>query len=877
MNGYGPTEGTTFTTTYVCIKDKLSFVPIGMPISNTYIYVLNHALIPLPIGAIGELYIGGAGLARGYLNRPDLTKERFIVNPFQSESDKAQGKNARLYKTGDLVRYLPDGNIEYIGRNDFQVKIRGFRIELGEIESALSSYIGVKQSVVLAKEHTTSDNQQLSKYLVGYYVADSRLNHDEILAYLAGKLPEYMIPSILVYLDQLPLTINGKLDRHALPDPEFTTGHYVAPRTELESKICAIYAEVLGLAVDKVGVNDDFFRLGGNSILAIRLVGQLTKVLALNISIAMLFRYKTIASLMQNILEQEEIIIPEVVAKDNKYVLSFAQERLWFIEKYEGGSNAYNIPMLFKLGTRVAPGILESSICSIVKRHKILSSLVKTDSDGVGYQLVEDIDKRSISIAHKKLSSMVALNKAIQVQVNYIYQLDEEYPIRVSFYGVGEEVYLCIVVHHIAFDGWSVDIFLKELLAYYNYHCSVQLGKPAIVDLPYLKIQYKDFALWQRSYLSGNRLQSYLDYWKSKLAGYETLNLPLDKQRPAMIDYHGSDVYFKLDYETSVKLRELAKELSVSLYSVLLSGFYLLLRAYSNQNDIVIGTAFANRNYTAITDLIGFFVNSLVLRQEVDANISIESFIKAVGEEVILAQLHQDLPFEKLVEELKVVKDPSRHPIFQVMFSLQNFGGEVNGIHELVEPCSLGSSYEVAKFDLSVFLNDDQDEINGSFNYATSLFNVDTIKRLVNTYTILLEQLAELIKNKKVSLVKIKELSYVGKADYKKLVYAWNETDVVYPEDKTIHELFGEQAKKTPNKIALIYEDVELSYKELHERSNQLANYIRGEYKVKPDDLIALCLDRSEYMLISILAVLKAGGAYVPMDPGIQKNELVIC
>ncbi|NEJ82878.1 AMP-binding protein, partial [Rhizobium leguminosarum] len=679
---------------------------IGKPIPDLKAYVLDEYLKPLPIGIIGELYVGGAGLARGYLNRPELTRERFIVNPFQTEQEKQDkcyeenGHNARLYKTGDLVRWLADGNLEYIGRNDFQIKIRGYRIELGELESVLLSYAGIKQAIVLAKEHKSieTDDSSRGKYLVGYYVSDNQLDEVALLSYLQSKLPEYMVPSALVHIEKLPLTINGKLDRKALPDPAFTNSdHYVAPRNELERKLCQIWADVVGLPVEKVGTSDDFFRLGGNSILAIKLVSRLSKELNKRIHVATIFKHTTVSKLLHYLKynEAEAVVIEKItVVKPADQRLSFAQERLWFIEKYEEGTSAYNIPMVYRLSRTCEIDLLERSIRAIVDRHEILRTVIKEDKEGTGYQVVLADTELLLNIPKVTVASQKQLDEELKKEANHIFNLATDYPIRICIYELSVvarnvEYYISIVVHHIAFDGWSVDIFLKELQTYYQYYYQQSRENEVVLNLPALTIQYKDFALWQRNYLSGARLDKQLSYWKNKLSGYESLNLLTDKARPSQIDYRGADIYFELDKATSIALRALAKQLKVSLYSVLLSGYYLMLRSYSNQNDIVVGTPIANRHYSQIEDLLGFFVNSLALRMQIEPTVRVKEFIEQVGAEVVEAQLYQDLPFEKLVEELKVAKDTSRHPLFQVMFSVQSFGGNVKSVTSEKEEHSL--------------------------------------------------------------------------------------------------------------------------------------------------------------------------------------------
>ena len=902
INLYGPTETTiwSLSKSYSYIKDtNLLYVTLGKPFNNEKVYVLDKNLAPLPIGTIGELYIGGIGLARGYLNRADLTAELFIANPFQTKEENRKNKNTRLYKTGDLVRWLPDGNIEYIGRNDFQVKIRGYRIELGEIENALLSYEGIKQSVVLSKEYINTEATIENKSLIGYYVADNQLNNDNILNYLFSKLPEYMVPNILVYLEKMPLTINGKLDRKALPQSEFAnSGTYIAPSNEIENKMCQIWMEVLGLSEDKIGTQDDFFRLGSNSIMAIRLLNKLNKELNINISISDIFKHSTIRKLTHYLKYRTEVnvvIDKAITIKPEEQSLSFAQERLWFIERYEGGSNAYNIPIVFRLSNSIALNILENSIKSIVNRHGILRTIIREDIEGNSYQLILDDTKYPLEITRINVINQLQLDQELEKQVNHIYNLNNEYPIKICLYELTNtedhaEYYLSIVIHHIAFDGWSMDIFLAELQEYYNYYLNLSQNIVTTLNLPNLTIQYKDFALWQKSYLNGTRLEKQLNYWKDKLSGYETLNLITDKLRPNQTNYTGHDVYFELDENISNALRDLAKELKVSLYSLLLSGYYLMLRSYSNQDDIAVGTPIANRHYNQIENLIGFFINSLVLRVKIDLKASIIDFIKFIGNEVIEGQLNQDLPFEKLVEELNIIKDTGRHPIFQVMFGVQSFGNILSllgkqGIaqaekklmnlssllEEYVPPKNI---YNIAQFDISTVIDDSKTKLKGRFNYAVSLYEEETISRFIESYTEILKQFVDLVNNKKKQEQSLSSLYYLSGKQYEKVIHQWNSTEQEYSKFKTIQQLFEEQVKESPDSIAVIYIKKRLTYRQLNERANQLAHYLKQNYNITPDTLIALCLDRSEHMLIAILAILKAGGAYVPIDPSYPEERI---
>lgn len=561
--------------------------------------------------------------------------------------------------------------------------------------------------------------------------------------------------------------------------------------------------------------------------------------------------------------------------------LSYAQERLWFIEKYEGGSNAYNISKVFKLSNSIRFDLLEKSLISIIKRHEILRTVIKEDDEGNGYQ--ETLDE-SIPFQIRKitLNNGLNLDAELQKEIDYIYDLSKEYPIRAAFYTSAEEHYLSIVIHHIAFDGWSMDVLLREIQLFYHYFLIQEEGKDEHLPIPNLSIQYKDFALWQRNYLSGKKLEMQLKYWTDQLSGHERLNLLTDKPRPSKINYAGSSIVFEIDLKTSKELRALAKELSISLYTVLLSAYYLMLQAYSNQNDIIIGSPISNRHIGQVENLIGFFVNVLPLRMVIDPEASIKQYVQAVGEVVISAQVQQDLPFEKLVSELNLEKDTSQHPISQVMFGLESFGmnNNLTAAQKIkhsslqLEPYLGNIEDKIAKLDLSMFIDDSDSNLIGSLNYATSLFNEASIKGYIETYLHILAQLASFAKQPEQQNTWVKNIKYINAESFQRIIYQWNATKQNHLENKTIHELFEEQAAKTPNNIAIVFEKRQLTYNDLNIRANQLANYIRNNFDIKANSLIALCIDRNEHMLVAILAVLKVGGAYVPIDPDYPEERI---
>ncbi len=753
INEYGPTE--TCITALLSINEN----HIGKPIANTTVYVLDTNLNPVPINVTGELYIGGAGLARGYLNLPELTDECFIVNPFQTENEKL---NNRLYKTGDQVCYLPDGNIKYIGRNDFQVKINGYRIELGEIESKLASYPEVKQAVVLAPKN----QENIAQYLVGYYTSDQPLDESTIITYLNSQLPAYMVPTVLVWIDKLPITRNGKLDRKALPIPLLSdVSHYVPPRNDLERKICETYAKVLNLPVEQVGIQDDFFRLGGNSIIVVKLINRLNHPdigLKKTLGIADIFNHRTIQKLIDHLSIQannEVIVIPKIHYSeaqiknglDKIAPLSFGQERLWLIDRFRKSANAYNVPFLKQLSPRIDISLLKEALKALIARHEVLHSLIKIDSAGNGYQEVIDLNFLPLLIRDHKFSIKAEMDEFITNEVNHIFNLDKEYAIRLHILedsATGNKHFL-MVAHHIAIDGWSLDIFKRDLQTFYDYYLALQDDRKhhrnlAQLNIPDLDIQFRDYSIWERNYLSQEKLAPHIQYWRKKLADYEELNLPLDNPRPSQFTYDGGGIPFNLDQETTRKLKNLSKKQDVSLYNILVAGLNLSLRSFCNQDDIVIGTNIANRHYQQIENLIGCIVNIVPLRSQINPNITLASYLKEVSQTVIEAQAHQHLPFEKLCSALNIPREKNRHPLFQVVFAMQSFYSHPSDTkNELFLPTNLPLNYTPARVDIALLINDSGLEISGIFWFYKIIFEQETIRKLIETFQFILKQLAD--------------------------------------------------------------------------------------------------------------------------------------
>ncbi|QSV52967.1 MAG: amino acid adenylation domain-containing protein [Dolichospermum sp. UKL201] len=857
FNAYGPTEASVCTTIAKCtpIDQK---VTIGRPIANAQVYILDQNLKPLPIGVPGELHISGVGLARGYLNRPELTAEKFITNPFT----KSKGRE-RLYKTGDLARYLPDGNIEYLGRIDNQVKIRGFRIELGEIEAALSQHEDVQTSVVIIREDSPGD-----KRLVAYIVPQTeiKLESSELRSFLKNKLPEYMIPNAFVFLEVLPLTPNGKVDRRALPTPDIQSeliDKYVAPRTATEEILAQIWAQVL--KVDLVGINDNFFILGGHSLLATQLVSRIRSSFKVELPLRSFFATPTVVELGQSIqqLQQEdlELTSPPILARveNVQLPLSYSQQRLWFLDQLEESSAIYNIPVGLRVQGKVNIAALEQSLQAIIARHEALrTNFITVDGETVQIIHAEIAWKLSVVNLQDLPTNEIELTaqQLVEKQTIQPFDLANESLITATLLLLSEtENILIVCMHHIVSDGWSIGIFVKELTALYNAYAQ---GQPT--PLAPLEIQYADFALWQRNWLQGDVLQRQLSYWQQQLQDAPALlALPTDRPRPAIQTFNGAHIEFALSSELTTKLTKLSQEQGVTLFMTLLAAYDTLLYRYTGTEDILVGTPIANRDRSEIEGLIGFFVNTLVMRTHVSGNPSFCELMTRVRDIAMEAYTHQHLPFEILVEALQPERDLSHNPLFQVMFILQNAPMSDLDLTGL-SVTSLPIENAISKFDLTLSMENTANGLVGVWEYNTDLFDSQTIERMTGHFVTLLVAVVENPQQQ------ISQLPILTTFEQQQLLVEWNNTQAKYPHDKCIHELFEEQVKRTPDAVAVVFEAKQLTYNELNTRANQLAQYLQS-LGVGADVLVGICVERSLEMVIGLLGILKAGGAYVPLDP----------
>jgi amino acid adenylation domain-containing protein len=842
-------------------------VPIGKPIHNTRIYLLDPHGAPVPLGVTGELYIGGAGVARGYLNRPELTAERFIDSPFVAGD--------RLYRTGDLARYLPDGNIEYLGRTDHQVKIRGFRIELGEIEACLLRDPSLAQAVVIAREDRPGNRQLVAYVVPASGVAVDAVDVETLRQTLGQQLPDYMVPAAIVCLERLPLTPNGKLDRRELPVPDFAMSISRDPRTPQEEILAGLFAEVLGL--ERVGVDDSFFNLGGHSLLATRLISRIRSTLQVEIAIPTLFHAPTVAQLAQR-LDGGGVARARLQAlpRPSRVPLSFSQQRLWFLHQFEGASPTYNIPVALRLRGMVNKAALQAALLDVVVRHESLRT-VFNEEHGDPYQRVIAAD--AVDLANRialicQDVDATSLQAAIDAAAGYAFDICGELPIRANLFALGaDESVLLLLVHHIASDGASLAPLARDLSLAYTARCLSQA--PDWLPLP---VQYADFSLWQRVLLgvesdAQSTVSRQIDYWKHALVGLpELISLPADFPRPVQASHRGAALELVIDAQRHAALVTLAREGHASLFMVLHAAVALLLSRLGAGADIVLGTPVAGRSDEALDDLIGFFVNILVLRTDVSGNPTFRDLLKRVCDTNLQAYAHQDLPFERLVDIVSPTRSTAHHPLFQVMLVLQNNAAAIHQLHDLeVSPQSLAT--QVSKFDLTFDftpLHAADGAAQGlrlRLEYATDLFETATVERFASHLLQLFDGIAQHADQP------VSTLDLLSADERTLLLDTWNQTALPYPQDRCLHQLFEEQVHKTPEATALVFDGNSLSYRELNARANRLAHHLIG-LGVKPDQCVALCLDRSVNIIVGLLAILKAGGAYLPLDPAYPRQRL---
>ena len=865
FNCYGPTEATVCSTMMLC-QAGMNNPPIGRPIANATVYVLDANLNPVPVGVPGELYIGGKGLARGYWNRPELTAESFIPHPFGTAGE-------RLYRTGDLVRYRQDGNLEFLGRIDHQVKIRGYRIELGEIENAIRQHPAVQEAVVIAREEKAGD-----KRLAAYLVAAGKVQPpaEEIALFLKETLPEYMVPAGVVWLDAIPLTVNGKVDRRALPVPDWgqlsTKREYVAPRTPTEEIVANIWSQVL--SVERVGSFDDFFELGGHSLLATQTVSRLKEAFGVDLPLRVLFECSTVNKLSEWIAAAGEdqsglSRIPLVpVSRDRHLPLSFAQQRLWFFDRLMPNSALYNIPTAVRLQGELDMDALEQSLQTIIQRHESLRTTF-TDHNGEAVSVIHpEIDWKLERIDLRERSEEMRNEAGLRLakeEANRPFDLVTGPLMRATIIQTDERDFIFLLnVHHIIADGWSAGILIREL-----FHCYQAFAKAEAPQLAELPIQYADYAYWQREWLTSDVLDEQLSYWRAKLGGAEPLlALPTDRPRPAVQSYAGSSISLLFDDELRANLLALSKREGTTLFMTLLAAFQVFLYRYTGQDDILVGTPEAGRSRQETEGLIGFFINTLVMRTDLSGEPSFKEVLARVRETALGAYAHQDLPFEKLVDELNVERSLSYSPLFQVMFVLQNIPVQADALDGIrILPLEGSQQVETTKFDLTLTMAEAANGLAATFEYNTALFERSTVERMIGHFSSLLKAVAANANQA------ITALPLMSEVEEQQLVLEWNDTAVAYSTEQLVHELVAQVARDMPDQPAVVTRDQLLTYGQLEAKANQLAHYLQKQ-GVGRGSLVGICVERSVEMVIGQLAIMKAGAAYIPMDPAYPKERL---
>lgn len=858
-NLYGPTEATIWSNAQRLSEADVSeeaapVVTIGRPLSGYRLYVLDHCLEPRRVGVAGDLYIAGEGLARGYLNRPGLTAERFLADPFGVPA-------SRMYRTGDWARWRDDGTLEFFGRGDQQIKLRGFRIELGEIEAALKSELEIAQAAVIVHEDGAS-----GKELIAYLVpsGEQPLDSARLRRNLSARLPDYMVPSAFVFLAGLPLTANGKLDRRALPAPERQTESYRAPRTPEEEILCGIFADVLSL--DCVGVDDNFFALGGHSLTATRLVSQIRAKLEVDLPLKLLFEAPSIAQLAPHLRQAEKFRIPLVrQARPERLPLSNSQQRLWFIDQLEGSSAQYNLPEALRLRGELDVPALRQSIQAIVDRHETLR-IHFAYADGSPFQIIApelkvELPIEDISILPESKQQELVL-AALNQEFAQPFDLSRGPLFRMRLLKLGERDHIFLrTLHHIISDGWSQAVFNNEFMQFYE---AFHQGKAN--PLQPLAVQYADYALWQRRWLTEEKVANDLQYWKKQLAGIpEQLDLPKDRPRQARRTYGADVCSITVPANTLAGLKRVGHANDATLYMTLLSAFALLLQRYSGQDDMVVGSPIANRQDSQLEHLIGFFVNSLIMRVRINAEQRFPDLLAAVRSTALEAYQHQDLPFERLVEELSPERRLNAAPIFQVIFALQNAPMAAEQFSELhVE--AVAADEPRVRIDLEVHAVEHDGVLDLHWLYSRDLFEHWRMEQMAAHYLRLLEAVAVNPRQQ------VADFELLSAPELSRVLEEWNQTSREIP-DATLTQLFESQAEETPDADAVIFGDESINYSELNARANRLAHLLISS-GIGPEDFVGLAVPRSVEMLVAFVAVLKAGAAYLPLDPAYPAERL---
>ncbi len=859
-NEYGPTE-TTISSTMCKIDEgqlERNIISIGKPLMNTELYILSDNLSLKPIGVFGELCISGDGLSRGYLNQEDLNSEKFIPHPFI--------EGAKLYKTGDVARWISDGTIEFLGRKDDQVKIRGYRIELGEIEHVILSQGNINQCVVVVQ------NIEGDQVIVSYIVGEKQLDKHALRTSLSNQLPDYMLPSYYVQLDSMPLTSNGKIDKKALPSvgiDDIVQQEYIAPTTSLEKSLVSIWEEVLG--INTVGIIDNFFELGGHSLKVTLLVNKISRQLGYEVSVKEVFLNPTISGIISRLEESSFISIPKV-ANQESYVLTSSQHRLWILSQFEGGNEAYNIPGTFELKGILEVDKLTEAFNTIIDRHETLRTFFKRNDKGEVRQFILDASAINFKIDQYDYNDVddqeTALEKRVVNSYKYQFDLGEAPLVRLNLIRLSEDTHVLLFnMHHIISDGWSMEVLSKEFVTIYD-----SLLHTKKINLPELNVQYKDYASWMRSGIQISKLKTSEDYWLDTFSGeLPILELPTSKARPKVKTYNGDSVTYQFSKNLSNQLQTFSEQHGVSLFMVLMTGINGLFSRYTNNNDIIIGTPIAGRNHADLENQIGLYLNTLAIRTTFEETSTFEELLAIQKDTLLNAYSHQEYPLDNLVEKLGLGRDTSRSALFDVLVVLQNqqdlFGSENLQIEGLTLKPYTRYQRKVSQFDLSFIFSEKKGQLSLHVEYNTDIYELDFVERLCYHFNNFLQE------GVNAPSQGVATLNYLGSSEESQLLVDFNDTSVDYP-STTIVDLFVTQAEKTPEATALVFGEKTYTYRELDESSNELAHYLLVNYDLGVEDLVGVKLDRSEWLLISLFAVLKAGCAYVPIDSNYPSQRI---
>ncbi|MCP3105563.1 condensation domain-containing protein, partial [Myxococcus sp. K15C18031901] len=857
-NLYGPTEAAVDVSSWHCVRgDTRPSIPIGRPVANTRLYVLDAHGQPSPIGIPGELFIAGVQVGLGYWNRPQLTAERFLPDTFGPVA------HGRMYRTGDLARWASDGTLEYLGRSDFQVKLRGFRIELGDVEAALLTHPDVREAVVALREGPGGAR------LVGYVTGAEGLVLAGLKPHLLQRLPEYMVPSAFVHLPALPLTPSGKVDRNALPMPEAPSAQgalSVPPRSPLEARLASLFAQALGL--DTVGVHDDFFALGGHSLLATQVVARVRAWLGFELSLRAFFESPTVARLADRLstatrsVPTQRAIAPalRVAGEDGvcELAMSFSQQSLWFLDQLQPGLAAYNMPAVLRLRGPLRVEPLRRAFTELVRRHETL----RTTFGGRDGRLIQRIHPSpsdwSLPVAELQVlehsDQGVALQRRIDEEIHKPFDLERGPLLRTTLLKTGEAEHLLILcMHHIVSDGWSMGVLVRELAELHEAFSTNRA--PVLAELP---VQYADYSVWQRAGLGDTIATERLEEWRAHLQGSPALELRGDHVRPASRSFRGNTLEFSIPAGLVDALTKLGEAHGATLFMVLMTGWQALLSRYSGQRDFVLGASVGHRAHPEVEGLIGFFVNPVPLRFQWEGDPSVQKMLERVRDEALTAFSRQEqVPFDRLVEALGGARDLSRSPLFQSLFVLDAGPFDVPPLAGLqVERVPVVT--QTARFDLMLSLRKHEDGMAAQLEYSLDLFMPETARRLGEHLLVVLEALAEGPRERRLS-----QLPLMTEDERRQVLEDFQGWREPYPEDVLLHTLIEAQVDRTPHAEAVRFESEALTYAQLDARANQLAHHLRA-LGVGPHQLVAVCLERSLDMVVALVAVLKSGAAYVP-------------